>query len=149
MPTLSQSVRKWQKFPVSFYSPTPGFKTRKHKQNAKKTHRHQIIGYRRSGLLSGTLAIMTGRDILHVLPWHETTRFTVLRKKDSFVTRGVTIYRYIAIHEDLIPYRNTKFISQYIAVFLSSDWTIYLFIQFLSCGNCKSRRCISVTFTLL
>ena len=36
-------------------------------------------------------------------------------------TRGVTIYWYIAIHEEFISYRNTKFVSQYIMIFLSSN----------------------------
>ena len=46
-------------------------------------------------------------------------------------TRGVTIYRYIAIHEEFISYRNTKFVSQYIATFLSSNQTVYF--AFNSC----------------
>ena len=36
-------------------------------------------------------------------------------------SRGVTIYRYIAIHEEFVLYRNTKFVSQYIAIFLYSN----------------------------
>ena len=33
---------------------------------------------------------------------------------------GVTNYRYIAIYDEFISYRNTKFISQYIVISLSS-----------------------------
>ena len=39
--------------------------------------------------------------------------------------RGVTIYRYIAIHKEFISYPNMKWVSQYIAVFLFSNSTVY------------------------
>ena len=45
--------------------------------------------------------------------------------------RGVTIYWYIAIHEEFISYRNMKFVCQYIAIFLSSSCTVYF--SFNSC----------------
>ena len=47
------------------------------------------------------------------------------------VPRGVTNYRYIAIHELFISYCNAKFASQYIAIFLSSNETAYF--SFNSC----------------
>ena len=61
-------------------------------------------------------------------------------------TRGVTIYRYIAIHKEYILYRNTKCVLQYIAIFPYIKLDSLFFIQFLSCNSCKSRRCMPVTF---
>ena len=49
-------------------------------------------------------------------------------------SRGVIIYRYIyiiATHKECISYRNTKCVSQYIAIFPSSNYTLYF--SFNSC----------------
>ena len=43
---------------------------------------------------------------------------------------GVTIYRYIAIHEEFILHRNTKFVSQYIEIFLCSNKTVNFSFSF-------------------
>ena len=40
-------------------------------------------------------------------------------------------YRYITIHKEFISYRNLKFVSQYIAIFLSCNLTVYF--SFNSC----------------
>ena len=54
-------------------------------------------------------------------------------------SRGVTIYPFIAIHIELILYCNASW-------FFLLLIKLFIFIQFSSFSNCKSRKCMPVTF---
>ena len=58
-------------------------------------------------------------------------------------TRGVTIYRYIAIHKKFISHRNTKCVSQYIATFPFSISTApFSFISSLIAVGSPEEACL-------